>query len=211
MDLNKAMTALALACAALAVVATDATARPKHRSLATGATVQGQPTVMGNDGRYQPVTAAAAAQPVGRRAARAARNTRASRNTARSEIGSLPDTTASFSGGSNSLVSEARKYLGGNPTGRRSLWCGAFMDMVLKRTGHPGGGNLARGYARYGTRVSGPQVGAIAVMARRGGGHVGIVTGIDSNGNPIVISGNHNNRVAEVAYPRSRIITYVVP
>jgi uncharacterized protein (TIGR02594 family) len=210
MNLNKTMTALALACAALAVVATDATARPKHRSLATGSTtVQGQPTVMGNDGRYQPATAAttaaAATQPAGRRAARAARNA------ARSEIGSLPDTTASFGGGSNSLVSEARKYLGGNPTGRRSLWCGAFMDMVLKRTGHPGGGNLARGYARYGTRVSGPQVGAIAVMARKGGGHVGIVTGIDSNGNPIVISGNHNNRVAEVAYPRSRIITYVVP
>ena len=56
------------------------------------------------------------------------------------------------------------RYLGTNPTGRRSLWCGAFMDMVLKRTGHAGGGNLASAYARYGTRVSGPQVGAIAVM-----------------------------------------------
>jgi uncharacterized protein (TIGR02594 family) len=206
MDLKKAMTALALSCAALALVATDATARPKHRSPATGATVMGQPTVMGNDGRYLPPTAkTAASQPAGRKAARAARRGQ------QPEIGSLPDTTASFSGGSNSLVSEARKYLGGNPTGRRSLWCGAFMDMVLKRTGHPGGGNLARGYARYGTRVSGPQVGAIAVMARKGGGHVGIVTGIDSNGNPIVISGNHNNRVAEAVYPRSRILTYVVP
>lgn len=164
----------------------------------------GQPTVMGNDGRYLPVTTnATASQPVGRKASRTRRGHQP-------EIGSLPN-TATFGGGSNSLVSEARKYLGGNPTGRRSLWCGAFMDMVLKRTGHPGGGNLARGYARYGTRVSGPQVGAIAVMARKGGGHVGIVTGIDSNGNPIVISGNHNNRVAEAVYPRSRILTYVVP
>ena len=34
---------------------------------------------------------------------------------------------------SNDLVSEARKYIGTNPTGRGSLWCGAFMDMVLKR------------------------------------------------------------------------------
>jgi uncharacterized protein (TIGR02594 family) len=206
MDLKKEITALAIACAALAVVATDATARPKHRATSgTGSTVQGQPTVMGNDGRYVSPTASTTAQPVGRKAARAARANN------RREIGSMPDTTASFGGSSNSLVSEARKYLGGNPTGRRSLWCGAFMDMVLKRTGHPGGGNLARAYARYGTRVSGPQVGAIAVMARKGGGHVGIVTGIDSNGNPIVISGNHNNRVAEVAYPRSRILTYVVP
>ena len=43
-----------------------------------------------------------------------------------------------------------------------------------------GGGNLASAYARYGTRVSGPQVGAIAVMGRNGGGHVGVVSGIDA-------------------------------
>lgn len=114
-------------------------------------------------------------------------------------------------GGSSSLVSEARRYLGGNPTGRGSLWCGAFMDLVLKRTGHAGGGNLARAYARYGTRVAGPAVGAIAVMGRRGGGHVGVVSGVDANGNPIIISGNHNRRVAESVYPKSRIITYVMP
>jgi uncharacterized protein (TIGR02594 family) len=113
--------------------------------------------------------------------------------------------------GSSDLVAEARQYIGGNPTGRGRLWCGAFMDMVLKRTGHAGGGNLARAYARYGTRVSGPQVGAIAVMARKGGGHVGVVSGIDATGNPIIISGNHNNKVEESVYPRGRIIAYVVP
>jgi uncharacterized protein (TIGR02594 family) len=85
------------------------------------------------------------------------------------------------------------------------------MDMVLKKTGHKGGGNLARAYASYGHRVSGPQVGAIAVMTRRGGGHVGVVSGIDASGNPIIISGNHNDKVAEATYPRSRIIAYVMP
>jgi uncharacterized protein (TIGR02594 family) len=114
-----------------------------------------------------------------------------------------------FSG--NSLVAEARKYIGTNPTGRKRLWCGAFMDMVLERTGHEGGGNLARGYSHYGRRVSGPQVGAIAVMGRRGGGHVGVVSGIDADGNPIIVSGNHNRTVAESVYPRSRILAYVVP
>ncbi len=112
---------------------------------------------------------------------------------------------------SNSLVADARRYLGTNPTGRRSLWCGAFMDKVLRETGHKSGGNLALGYLRYGTRVSGPQVGAIAVMGRRGGGHVGVVSGIDANGNPIIVSGNHNHTVAELVYPRSRISAYVVP
>ena len=111
----------------------------------------------------------------------------------------------------NSLVAEARRYLGTNPTGRSSLWCGAFMDLILRKTGHKGGGNLALGYEHYGTRVSGPEIGAIAVMGRRGGGHVGVVAGIDPNGNPIVISGNHNHTVAEAVYPRRRIITYVMP
>ncbi len=112
---------------------------------------------------------------------------------------------------SNALVGEARKYIGTNPTGRSRLWCGAFMDMVLRRTGHRGGGNLAKAYARYGTRVPGPRVGAIAVMNRRGGGHVGVVSGIDPNGNPIVVSGNHNRTVAESVYPASRITAYVIP
>ncbi len=112
---------------------------------------------------------------------------------------------------SSTLVAEARKYIGTNPTGRRSLWCGAFMDMVLRETGHKGGGNLALGYAHYGHRISGPRVGAIAVMGRRGGGHVGVVAGIDPNGNPIIISGNHNHTVAQSIYPRHRIIAYVEP
>ena len=111
----------------------------------------------------------------------------------------------------NSLVAEARKYIGTNPTGRSSLWCGAFMDMVLRRTGHKGGGNLALGYTHYGHRVAGPQIGAIAVMGRKGGGHVGVVSGIDANGNPIIVSGNHNHTVAESVYPRSRISAYVMP
>jgi uncharacterized protein (TIGR02594 family) len=112
---------------------------------------------------------------------------------------------------SSALVADARRYIGTNPTGRRSLWCGAFMDMVLRQTGHKGGGNLALGYLHYGHRVAGPQVGAIAVMGRRGGGHVGVVSGIDANGNPIIISGNHNHTVAESVYPRGRIKAYVEP
>jgi len=87
------------------------------------------------------------------------------------------------------------------------------MNMVLERTGRPRSkSNQAKSFASYGTRVAGPQVGAIAVMSRgKNGGHVGVVTGIDPNGNPIIISGNHEGRVAEVAYPRGRIFAYVMP
>lgn len=115
--------------------------------------------------------------------------------------------------GSSNVVDEARRYIGGNPTGRGSLWCARFMNMVLERSGHHGtGSDMARSFAGYGQRISGPQVGAIAVMSRgRRGGHVGIVSGIDASGNPIVISGNFRNRVAEAAISRGRIYAYVMP
>jgi uncharacterized protein (TIGR02594 family) len=114
---------------------------------------------------------------------------------------------------SSGVVSEARKYLGGNPTGRGSLWCARFMNMVLQHSGYRGtGSDMASSFARYGQRVSGPQVGAIAVMSRgRRGGHVGIITGIDAKGNPIMISGNNGNRVREAPVSRGRIYAYVMP
>jgi uncharacterized protein (TIGR02594 family) len=116
------------------------------------------------------------------------------------------------SGSSSSLVMEARQFLGTKPSGMGSLWCARFMNMVLEKTGHKGTGSaMANSFASYGTRVSGPQVGAIAVMGRRGGGHVGIITGIDSSGNPIMISGNNRNSVREAPVSRSRIYAYVMP
>jgi uncharacterized protein (TIGR02594 family) len=118
-----------------------------------------------------------------------------------------------MSGGFGSgLIAEARRHLGGNPTGRGSLWCARFLNMVLQRTGHRGSGSdLAASFSHYGQRVSGPRVGAIAVMSRRGGGHVGIITGIDAHGNPIMISGNNGNRVREAPVSRGRIYAYVIP
>ncbi len=115
--------------------------------------------------------------------------------------------------GSSNIVAEARRYIGGNPTGRGSLWCARFMNMVLQHTGHRGtGSDMARSFARYGQRISGPRVGAIAVMSRRGGGgHVGVVSGIDSRGNPILVSGNYGHRVREAPVSRGRIYAYVVP
>lgn len=161
-----------------------------------------------------------------------ARSSRFERSAAQLQAGGFADTQASYdpnadsggmghnsmaasgglSGGSG-LVSEARRYLGGNPTGRGSLWCARFMNMVLQHTGHQGtGSDMASSFARYGTRISGPQVGAIAVMSRgRRGGHVGIITGVDAQGNPIMISGNSGNRVREAPVSRGKIYAYVMP
>jgi len=198
---------------AVAAFATSALARPVHHRHHAAQTTQvsAQPQMPGadRDVRYS-FNGTQVASATDDTVVRGRRHSRMSLADARAQAQS--HSNSAYGGAtSNSLVSEARKYIGTNPTGRGSLWCGAFMDLVLKRTGHNGGGNLASAYARYGTRVSGPQVGAIAVMGRRGGGHVGVVSGIDPNGNPIIVSGNHNHTVAESVYPAGRISAYVLP
>jgi uncharacterized protein (TIGR02594 family) len=129
-----------------------------------------------------------------------------------SPVAGFGDMGASGGVDSSSVVAEARRYLGSNPTRLGSLWCARFMNLVLQHTGHKGtGSDAAASFAHYGQRVSGPQVGAIAVMGRSGGGHVGIITGIDNHGNPIMISGNNGNRVKEAPISRGRIYAYVMP
>jgi uncharacterized protein (TIGR02594 family) len=200
---------------------------------------EANPTFMGSSGPMMPPGAFAVPEISSRadRAGRRARLRHASRwerttaqiqarglgaaNASVSQVASAdPNATVTSTGGamasgygSSGLVSEARKYIGGNPTGRGSLWCARFMNMVLHHSGYRGtGSDMASSFARYGQRISGPQVGAIAVMTRgRRGGHVGIITGVDAKGNPIMISGNSGNRVREAPVSRGRIYAYVMP
>ncbi|MFN3656780.1 MAG: TIGR02594 family protein [Pseudolabrys sp.] len=115
--------------------------------------------------------------------------------------------------GTPDLVAEARKYMGTNPTDRKKLWCATFMNFVLAKVGYTGtNSDAAKSFAYYGRRISEPRVGAIAVLTRgKNGGHVGVVSGVDKQGNPVIISGNHNKRVGEAVYARSRVIAYVMP
>lgn len=191
--------ALALCSVAIVALATPASARPSHGASrhAHAHSHHVRHHVTRHHGRHY----------------RHARRLRA----LQSEASNSPWENPAFAGpapsvGGSDLVSEARRYIGGNPTGRSRLWCARFMNMVLQRSGHKGtGSDMARSFASYGQRISGPQVGAIAVMSRRGGGHVGVVSGIDAKGNPIVVSGNHGHRVAEAVYSRSRVYAYVMP
>lgn len=122
-------------------------------------------------------------------------------------------TTIGVAWGAPSWLAIAEGYKGTNPTRKNSLWCADFMNLVLAQSGvKTSKSSMARSFANYGTRLSGPQVGAIAVFARgKRGGHVGIVKSIDARGNPIIISGNHGRRVGEGTYPRNRAIAYVWP
>lgn len=96
----------------------------------------------------------------------------------------------------------------GRPTGCPNLWCGCWLAR------HVFGENrrdlwIAKNWLKF--KRSAPRIGAVAVMTRRGGGHVGVVVDFDERGNPIIQSGNHNRIVATAVYPKSRIIAYVSP
>lgn len=110
------------------------------------------------------------------------------------------------------LVAEARKYLGTNPTGWHSVWCGRFMGMIVAKVSPTaikkvGNVNLAINWARL-SKVA-PRIGAILVTRRSGGSHVGVVIGFNKNGDPITISGNHGRKVGIGTYHKSRIVAYV--
>jgi uncharacterized protein (TIGR02594 family) len=114
-----------------------------------------------------------------------------------------PDHQPSYSG----LVERARAYMGQTAAQlglRRTAWCAAFMNKI---TGGGTGSDLAKSYLAK-PRTA-PQVGAIAVLSRGRGGHVGVVSGFDQHGNPIIISGNHNKAVGEGVYPKGRVLAYV--
>ncbi len=224
---RRALVALALLSAAIAASASPASARSHHGAYRYAHAhyayhhVRRQPV----QPQYfaQPEYFAQSSYPQATYRPQVAYRPRVERSVALTRLRKFADTQASatpyeagggtaMSGSSSSLVMEARHYLGGNPTGRGSLWCARFTNLVLERTGHRGtGSDMASSFASYGQRISGPQVGAIAVMGRHGGGHVGIITGIDSAGNPIMISGNNGNRVREAPVSRGRIYAYVMP
>jgi len=94
------------------------------------------------------------------------------------------------------------------------LWCADFMNFVLRRAGGKGTqSRAARSFLQYGKKLDGPRVGAIAILYRKGAnsGHVGVVRGTDGLGNPILVSGNHGQKVAQSVYPKSKVMAYVMP
>jgi uncharacterized protein (TIGR02594 family) len=116
--------------------------------------------------------------------------------------------------GSN-VISMAERYLGTNPTKMRRLWCANFVGMIEQKAGRRGSGsNFAKSYASYGKAVSRKDVrpGDIAVMGRKGGGHVGYFVGWAPNGKAILISGNsRGGKVAKGQYATARIFAWRRP
>lgn len=104
------------------------------------------------------------------------------------------------------LINKASRYMGANAhqLGLPSrLWCADFMNMIVGGTDR-----RAISYANRGRPAAHGCINCIAVTKRKGGHHVGIVKGYDPQGNPIMISGNHQRRVGVGVYARNKVVAY---
>ena len=93
-----------------------------------------------------------------------------------------------------------------------SPWCGLYLAICLKNTGHdvPKQFYRALNWLEYGLPCS-VGVGAIAIMKREGGGHVAFVAGRTKEGKIVLLGGNQGDRVCYAAVNAENILTYRRP
>lgn len=82
-------------------------------------------------------------------------------------------------------------------------WCGAFVAYCLAKSGmtYPANYASAKAWVNWGTAITRPMVGAVAVFQRKGGGHVGFVTAVRWNGDLVILGGNQNDGVTVADFP----------
>lgn len=93
-------------------------------------------------------------------------------------------------------------------------WCGVALAAWLSEAGlaYPKKYFRALEWLNYGYPVAFPKQGAIAVLSRKGGGHVGLVTGVDKLHLHVrILGGNQGNRVCEKWYPINTVVGFRMP
>jgi uncharacterized protein (TIGR02594 family) len=94
-------------------------------------------------------------------------------------------------------------------------YCAAFVGAMLERHGIVSTRSAAaRSYAKWGTKIDRPAVGAIVVFSRPGSswsGHVGFAVGRDHAGNVMCLGANQGNTVSIRPFVPSRVISYHWP
>lgn len=88
-------------------------------------------------------------------------------------------------------------------------WCGVFVAACLQEAGlpYPKAYYRARSYVDYGEWVPCTRLGAVVVLSRTGGGHVGFLTGRTADGAFLrVLGGNQGNMVCEAWFEASRVV-----
>lgn len=114
----------------------------------------------------------------------------------------------------NPIIQKWLKELNAWWDSEKTAWCGVMTAYCLKKAGRPIPKHWYRAlaYADYGTKLNRPAYGCLAVMSRKGGGHVGFVVGeVAKGGDLLILGGNQGDKVSIARFPRSRITAYVWP
>lgn len=93
-------------------------------------------------------------------------------------------------------------------------WCGGVMAHWMRQAGvePPAHAYRALSWAKWGVPLPAPMLGAVAVLTRKGGGHVGIVTGISADGQQVeLLGGNQNNSVNASWFDARRVTAWRAP
>lgn len=91
---------------------------------------------------------------------------------------------------------------------RKTPWCAAFANAVLKKTGKKGTGSLtAKSFMGWGKRVTRPVAGDVVILRNKHGYHVGFYVG-RKGGQVLVIGGNQSNSVKVTAYSARSVVQY---
>lgn len=92
-------------------------------------------------------------------------------------------------------------------------WCGTFVAHCLTTANRslPKHWYRAKAYLDYGTELTKPAYGCIAVTGREGGGHVFFVVGETPDGQIVGFGGNQSNAVNLRKFPKNKILGYRWP
>jgi uncharacterized protein (TIGR02594 family) len=92
-------------------------------------------------------------------------------------------------------------------------WCGVAVAAWMRAAGQPLPKHWyrAKGWLDWGVPLQHPDVGAVVVFEREGGGHVGLVVGRDLGGRLMVLGGNQGNAVNVRAFLRERVVGFRWP
>lgn len=91
-------------------------------------------------------------------------------------------------------------------------WCGLFVAVCLQESGYPIPKDFYRAlsWLEYGSEAA-PSEGCIAVLKRKGGGHVAFVAGRTLEGKVVLLGGNQGNMVKYIAVDAKEIVGYRKP
>ena len=106
----------------------------------------------------------------------------------------------------NPVILKWLKSLGAWWAEDETPWCGVFVAHCLRIAGvkYPKHWYRALDYVNYGTKLTKPAYGCVAIKTRKGGGHVCFVVGRDSKtGKLVCLGGNQGNAVSYALYAES--------